>query len=82
MESSDHCCLGMLDWWRVQSYLELSQGETTTGADAAVVLDGRASHNRSELVDGTRSDGSSLGLASVASRDLLAGLYCRIAKTC
>lgn len=59
------------------SYLELSQGETTAGTDSAVVANGRASHNRSELVDGTRSDGSGLGLTSSASSELLAGLYQR-----
>lgn len=57
------------------SYLELSQGETAAGADSSVVLDGRASYNRSELVDGTGSQGSSLGLASSASPRLLAGLF-------
>lgn len=56
------------------SYLELSQGETTAGADTAVVLKGRASHNRSELVDRSGSEGSSLGLTSCASPRLLAGL--------
>lgn len=56
-------------------YLELSQGETTAGADAAVVPDGSASHDRSELVDGAGGHGSSLGLTGVPSRDLLAGLY-------
>lgn len=59
-------------------YLQLSQGETTAGADAAVVLDGRASHDRAKSVDGTGSDGSSLGLAGVTSRDLLAGLFSRV----
>lgn len=57
------------------SYLELSQGETTAGADTAVVLKGRASHNRSELVDRSGSEGSSLGLTSCASPRLLAGLF-------
>lgn len=56
-------------------YLQLSQGETTAGANAAVVLDRRASHNRAELVDGTGGHGGSLGLTSVTSRDLLSGLY-------
>lgn len=57
------------------TYLQLSQGETTAGTDTAVVLDGRASHNGPELVDGAGSDGSSLGLASIPAGDLLAGLY-------
>lgn len=57
------------------TYLQLSQGETTAGTDTAVVLDGRASHNGSQLVDGTGSDGGSLGLAGIPAGDLLAGLY-------
>jgi hypothetical protein len=56
------------------TYLQLSQGETTAGTDTAVVLDGRASDNGSELVDGTGSDGGSLGLAGISAGDLLAGL--------
>lgn len=60
------------------SYLELSQSETTASADAAVVADGRASHNGSELVDRARSDGSSLGLTSSASPQLLTGLFQRV----
>lgn len=56
------------------SYLQLSQGETTAGTDTAVVLDGRASHNGSEPVDGAGSDGGSLGLTGIPARDLLAGL--------
>lgn len=61
-----------------ESYLELSQGETTAGADTTVVLDGRASHNGSELVDGSGSEGSSLGLAGCASSRLLTGLFQRV----
>lgn len=56
------------------TYLQLSQGETTAGTDTAVVLDGRASDNGSEPVDGTGSDGGSLGLAGIPARDLLARL--------
>lgn len=59
-------------------YLQLSQSEATASTDPAVVLDGRASHNRSELVDRTGCKGGSLSLASHASRGLLAGLYCRL----
>lgn len=58
-----------------ESYLELSQGETAAGTDTTVVLDGRASHNGSELVDRSGSKGSGLGLAGSASPRLLAGLY-------
>lgn len=56
-------------------YLQLSQSEATTGTDTAVVLDSRASHNRSELVNRTGCEGGSLSLAGNASRGLLAGLY-------
>jgi hypothetical protein len=49
------------------SYLQLSKGETTASADAAVVLDGRASHDGAELVDGTGCEGGGLGLASHTS---------------
>lgn len=57
------------------SYLELSEGEATTGADATVVLDGRASDNRPQLVDGAGSDGSSLRAARQPTGDLLSGLF-------
>lgn len=63
-------------------YLQLSQSEATAGTDTAVVLDGRASHDRSELVDGTGRDGGGLSLASNASRGLLAGLYSTNKFTC
>jgi hypothetical protein len=59
---------------RRDRYLELSQAETTAGADAAVVLEGRAADNGAELVDGAGSDGGSLSSASVAASLLLAGL--------
>lgn len=56
------------------SYLQLSQGETTAGTDLAVVLDGRASHDRSELVGRSGSGGSSLSLTGSSAADLLGGL--------
>lgn len=59
----------------INSYLELGEGETTTGTDPSVILDGRASHNRSELVDGAGSQSSSLGLTSSTSPGLAAGLF-------
>ena len=46
----------------VKSYLELGEGETSTGTNPSVVLNGRASDDGSQLVDGTRSESSSLGL--------------------
>lgn len=59
----------------INSYLELGEGETTTGTDPSVVLKGRASHDRSELVDGTGSQSSGLGLTSSTSPGLAAGLF-------
>lgn len=56
-------------------YLQLSQCESTSSSNTAVVLDSWASDNRSEEVNGTRCDLCGLGGASVSSRDLLAGLY-------
>ena len=57
------------------SYLQLNQGETTTSTNFAVILDGRASDDRPQLVDGTGSDGSSLGLSDGTTTDLLRGLF-------
>ena len=62
----------------VLSYLELSKGETAASTDLAVVLDGRASHDRAQLVDGARGESGSLGLTSGASRSLLPGLVQRV----
>jgi hypothetical protein len=59
----------------VDLYLQLSQGETTAGTNAAVVLDGRASDNGAELVDGSGSQGSSLSGAHIATADLLGSLF-------
>lgn len=58
-----------------QIYLELSQGETAALTDLAVVLDGRASHNRAEEVDGAGSDLGGLGLTRDTAAVLLAGLF-------
>lgn len=57
-----------------ESYLELSQSETAAGADLAVVLDGRASDNRTELVDGAGSQSGGLGLTGGTAGSLLASL--------
>lgn len=70
--------------------LQLNERETTAGPDAAVVcsksanalphcllphtLDGRASHNGAEKVDGARSDLGGLRNTGVASGLLLARL--------
>ena len=56
------------------THLQLSKGETTASADAAVVLESGAADDRAELVDGAGSDGSGLSSASVAASLLLAGL--------
>lgn len=56
------------------SYLELSEGETTASTDLAVVLDGRASDDRAKLVDGAGGSGGSLGLTSDSAGSLLASL--------
>lgn len=58
----------------VISYLELSQGETPTGAHLAVVLDSRASDNGTQLVDGSRGQSGGLGLTGDTTRGLLSGL--------
>lgn len=59
-------------------YLQLSKGEATASTHAAVVLDGRAADDGPQLVDGAGSDLSSLGLASIATALLLAGLWFRV----
>lgn len=56
-------------------YLQLSKGEATTSANAAVVLDGRASHNRAQLVNWTGSNSSGLGETGLTTAVLTAGLY-------
>jgi len=53
------------------SFLELSERETTSSAYTAIVLDGGASNDRTELVNGTRCDESSL-LDTVFSATVLA----------
>lgn len=56
------------------SYLQLNQGETSTGSRTTVVLDGRASDDGSQLVDGSGSDSGGLGQTSSSSSRLAAGL--------
>lgn len=56
------------------SYLELGQGETPAGAHLAVILDGRASDNGAQLVDGSRSQSGRLSLTGNTTRSLLSGL--------
>lgn len=57
------------------SYLQLSERETTTSTNTAVVLDGWAADDRPQAVHWAWSDLSSLLLASIASALLAAGLY-------
>ena len=64
-----------------KSYLELSKGETTTSADATVVLDGRAADDGPQLVHRTGSDLGSLCLTSIATRLFLASLYFQASGT-
>lgn len=59
-------------WVRI--YLQFLEGETTSSLDAAVVPNGRASHNWSELVNWARSNGGSLSEASLTTSVLSAGL--------
>ena len=56
------------------SYLQLSEGEATASAHAAVVLDAGAADNRAQLVGGPGSDLCSLLLARSPAALLLAGL--------
>lgn len=58
-------------------YLQLGESKTTTGADAAVVLNGRASHNRTQLVSRTGSERSGLRETGLTTAVLLAGLLSR-----
>ena len=67
---------------RMLSYLQLNQGETTTSTNFAVILDGRASDDRPQLVDGTGSDGSSLGLSDGTTVDLLRRLFLCMSVDC
>lgn len=55
-------------------YLQLGESETTAGTDTAVVLDGRAPHNGTQLVDRTRSNGGGLGDTGLTTTVLPAGL--------
>jgi hypothetical protein len=59
---------------RDMSYLQLSESESTTSAHTAVVLDSRAAHDRSQPIDGTRSDFGSFRNASLTAALLAAGL--------
>lgn len=64
----------MIVYCKFISYLELGQGETPAGAHLAVVLNGRASDNGTQRVDGAGSQSCSLGLTGDAAGGLLSGL--------
>lgn len=55
-------------------YLEFLEGEATASSNAAVVLDGRASHDGPQLVNRARSDSSGLGKTGLTTTVLPAGL--------
>lgn len=55
-------------------YLQLSEGETTASTNTAVVLDGRAPDNGTQLVDGARSNGGGLSDTGLTTAVLAAGL--------
>lgn len=61
-------------------YLQLSEGETTASTNTAVVLDGRAPDNGTQLVDGARSNGGGLGDTGLTTAVLAAGLKIREKK--
>lgn len=63
-----------VDLISLKSYLQLGQGETTSGSYTAVVLDRWASDNGSQLVNRSRSDCCSLRETSIAASKLSAGL--------
>ena len=56
------------------SYLQLGESETSTSAHTTVVLDSRAAHDRSQPIDGTRSDFGSFRNARLTAALLAAGL--------
>jgi hypothetical protein len=56
------------------SYLQLPQTETPSSSGSPVILDRRASHHRSEFVDGSRGDGCGFGETVGATAGLAAGL--------
>ena len=65
--------IACLLYW--ESYLQLSQGETTASTNFTVVLDGRASDDRPQLVDRSGRNGGGLGLPDSTTTDLLGGLF-------
>lgn len=54
----------------MEPYLELGEGEPSSGADTAVVFDGRATDDGSEFIYRSRSDGSSFGDTRISASEL------------
>ena len=54
----------------VEPYLELGEGEPSSGADTAVVFDGRATDDGSEFIYRSRSDGSSFDDTRISASEL------------
>ncbi len=55
-------------------YLQLGEGESTTGAHTAIVLERGAAHNWPQLVDRARCDLCGLLVAGLTTAQLAAGL--------
>ena len=51
-------------------YLQLGEGEASSGANTAVVFDGGAADDGSEFVDGTGGHGCGFGDAGIAAAEL------------
>lgn len=55
-------------------YLQFQQGESSAGADTAVILDGGTSDDGAEFVDGAGGDGGGFGEAGLSASLFAAGL--------
>ena len=64
------------------TYLELGEGETTTGTHSAVVFDTWATDNRAELIDWPWRNSYSFGVASISTTQLAAGLTACVRLYC
>lgn len=62
---------------RRKIYLQLSESESTTGTDTAVVLDSRATHNGTQLVNRTRGNSGGLRKTGLTTAVLAARLQNR-----
>lgn len=56
------------------NYLQLGEGETTTGTNTAVVLDGGAANDGTQLVDGAGGNSGRLSDTGLTTTVLPAGL--------